>query len=75
MDLFSALALATEPPLASQVKGNPKSQTSLLKQPHIWRQVVGVAVWETLVMLLLFIFGKAASGYPVYTPYGNTKIS
>jgi Ca2+ transporting ATPase len=37
MDVLAALALATEPPMVTQTKGNPKNQTSLLKQPHVWR--------------------------------------
>lgn len=45
MDVLGALALATEPPMASSVKGDPSQQTSLLKQKHVWRQVIGVTLW------------------------------
>lgn len=31
MDSLAALSLATEPPMATIVKGDPKNQTSLLK--------------------------------------------
>jgi Ca2+ transporting ATPase len=72
MDILSALALATEPPMASGVKGDPHNQTSLLKQPHIWRQIIGTALYMTIIMVLLFIFGGLATGSPKYYPYTNT---
>lgn len=75
MDVLGALALATEPPMASNVKGEPKHQTSLLKQPHVWRQIIGVGIWEALVMTALFAFGKLACGSPVYAPYGKTELA
>lgn len=71
MDSLSAIALATEPPMASSVKGNPQNQTSLLKQPHIWRQIIGTAVYMAGIMVLLFVFGGLACGAPVYHPYAN----
>lgn len=57
MDVIGAIALGTEPPMPSLVKGNPRDQTSILKQKQVWRQIVGVSIYNTLVILLLFIFG------------------
>jgi len=73
MDSLSAIALATEPPMASSVKGDPHNQTSLLKQPHIWRQIIGTALYMTGIMVLLFVFGGIACGSPVYHPYADLQ--
>lgn len=72
MDIFSALALATEPPMASSVKGDPTNQTSLLKQKHIWRQMIGTGLYMTIIMVLTFVFGQLACGSPVWRPYVDT---
>jgi magnesium-transporting ATPase (P-type) len=58
--------------MASSVKGDPHNQTSLLKQPHIWRQIIGTALYQVIIMVLLFIFGGLATGSPKYYPYTNT---
>jgi magnesium-transporting ATPase (P-type) len=57
MDVIAAIALGTEPPMPTLVKGNPRHQTSLLKQKQVWRQIIGISIYNTLVILLLFIFG------------------
>ena len=57
MDILAAIALGTEPPMPSLVKGSPRSQTALLKQKQVWRQIIGVSAYNVLVCLLLFIFG------------------
>lgn len=57
MDVIGAIALGTEPPMPSLVKGDPRHQTALLKQKQVWRQIIGVSIYNTLIILLLYIFG------------------
>lgn len=74
MDVLGGLALATEPPLASGVKGDPRQQTSVLeKNKHVWRQIIGVGLYEAIIMLLLFCLGGLACGSPIWSPYVDTK--
>lgn len=64
MDTFAAFALSTEPPMATVIKGPPfKSDTQLLT-PVIWRQIMGISIWNTIVMILLIIFGPLISNLP-----------
>lgn len=55
MDSGAALALATEPPLKTILKGAPS--TSVLNNV-VWRQILGISVWNFLMIILLFLFGK-----------------
>lgn len=57
MDTFAAIALSTEPPLEKILKQNPTSKSSLMSAA-VWRQVLGVSLWNFLLILILFIFGK-----------------
>jgi len=69
MDTGAALALATEPPLKTILKGPP---TTTLLNAVVWRQVLGVSLWNFIVMLMLFLFGKTIGGlktdFPNYVP-------
>jgi Ca2+-transporting ATPase len=62
MDIIGAIALGTEPPVPSLVSGQPRSQTALLKAKFVWRQIGGVAVYMTVMSLLMFLFGRAFVG-------------
>jgi magnesium-transporting ATPase (P-type) len=76
MDTFAALALATEPPLPSVIKGakdggGPAKAGAPVLAAAVWRQVLGVAAWDFLVMLVLMLFGRMIAGlheYDRYTP-------
>lgn len=76
MDTFAALALATEPPLPSVIKGaedggGPAKAGAPVLAAAVWRQVLGVAAWDSLVMLVLMLFGRMIAGihsYPRGTP-------
>lgn len=76
MDTFAALALATEPPLPSVIKGaedggGPAKAGAPVLAAAVWRQVLGVAAWDFLVMLVLMLFGRWIAGlheYDRYTP-------
>lgn len=67
MDAFAAIALGTEPPIPNIVKGDPRMQTGLLKQKQVLRQIIGVSVWNILVIVMTFLFAASASGLPDFS--------
>lgn len=60
MDTFAAIALSTEPPLEKILKSVPTSKSTILNAT-IWRQVLGVSLWNILVILFLYILGPYVS--------------
>lgn len=62
MDTFAAFALATEPPLDDVLKGEPYKEDTNVLTPVIWRQILGIAFWNTCVMLFIIIFGPVILG-------------
>jgi Ca2+-transporting ATPase len=59
MDIIGAIALGTEPPVPSLVSGKPRTMTALLKAKYVMRQVFGVALYMSVMTLLMFLFGRA----------------
>ena len=51
MDTLAAFALATEPPLDSVLTGEPFKEDSRVLTPVIWRQVIGISIWNVGVMI------------------------
>lgn len=71
MDTFAAIALSTEPPLKSVLTGGPcKGEGSAVLSRTVWRQILGVSIWNILVMLGLMLFGGLVTGleYDVTVP-------
>jgi magnesium-transporting ATPase (P-type) len=61
MDTFAAIALATEPPLESVTSGMPYRENNPVITKFVWRQIIGVSVWNTLIilfMLFAMVFGE-----------------
>jgi magnesium-transporting ATPase (P-type) len=74
MDTFAAFALSTEPPLPSVIQGPPLRSEEKLLTPVIWRQIIGVSVWNIIVMVMLIIFGPLMAGLTYsYTDTTNTS--
>ena len=65
MDTFAAFALATEPPLKAVISGPPAKDQGILSG-HIWRQILGVSVWNLLIMLIVFFFAPTMAGFEAY---------
>jgi len=63
MDTFAALALSTEPPLKSVIKGEPIKQEHNKKasvlSPTVLRQIFGISAWIVLVMFCIMVFGQS----------------
>ena len=77
MDTFAALALSTEPPLPSVIKGMPINGDASVLSNTVWRQIFGMTAWNTIVMLVIMLFGRLLLGidYPLECPTGRSKPS
>lgn len=62
MDTFAALALATESPIKGVLAGTPYTSDQPVLPPVIWRQVIGMTIWNFAVMVLMMMFGKVFMG-------------
>lgn len=79
MDTFAAIALATEPPIRSVIEGRkegggPVKEDAAVLSPWVWRQILGVAGWNFLVMLVLMLAGCWIADLPSY-PYGTPLLA
>lgn len=74
MDTFAAIALSTEPPIRNVTKGPPFKANAQLMTQAVWRQVVGVSVWTTFVMTMMFIGMVFSENYISYVPSGYNKV-
>jgi len=45
MDTLAALALATEPPSSSEIRGRPVRISHKMMSPDMWRAIFGMAAW------------------------------
>ena len=54
MDTFAAIALSTEPPIKTVTTGAPIKCDQQLMTKAVWRQVIGMSIWNTIVMAILF---------------------
>ena len=57
MDTFAAFALATESPLRSVLHGKPWKSDSQVLTAAIWRQIIGMTLWNTICMALVIGLG------------------
>lgn len=71
MDTFAAIALSTEPPMEKILKAPPTSRSSILTAP-IWRQVLGLSLWNFLIIIFLYIFGGYIGGLESFSYYGDS---
>jgi len=71
MDTMAAFALGTEPPLQAVVAGEPYRNMQVL-QPQIWRQILGISLWNFLVVMCVVFLAPAVAGL---APYGYEATS
>ena len=68
MDTLAALSLATEPPHSSVLtQGRPANREENIMSPIMWRQILGIAAYQFLVMVILMYFGKLMWNLPYET--------
>ena len=67
MDTFGALALSTEPPMRSVIKGPSFKSNAKLINGFVWRQILGIALWNFIVITFVFFFGRMLGDLPSYS--------
>jgi Ca2+-transporting ATPase len=68
MDTFAALALATDPPSASVLDRKPDKKTDALIGVRMGKMIVGQAVCQLAITLVLNFAGASLLGYDVHNP-------
>lgn len=56
MDSLAAFALGTEPPLPNVTAGKPYSDQQVMR-PEVWRQILGMSLWNFLTIMGVLVFG------------------
>lgn len=59
MDTLAAIALSTEPPHASILtRYPPANKDEEIMSPVMWRQILGIAIYQVLAIVILMYFGR-----------------
>ena len=66
MDTAAALALASEPPLPQVIQGPSFKKEASIMTKTVWRQVLGISLWNVVVMVFLMFFGRMIGGLASY---------
>jgi len=78
MDIFAALALATEPPRTSSLKYRPVKDGDSVMKKIMWLQVFGVGTWITIITMIFLWAGPAIwlnETYPYGTPVDSPLVA
>lgn len=65
MDSLAAFALGTEPPLPNVTAGKPYSNQQVMR-PEVWRQILGMSLWNFLTIMSVLVFGPIAMNNITY---------
>jgi Ca2+-transporting ATPase len=63
MDTFAALALATDPPTRSMLYRKPDPKSAPLITLRMWKMIIGQAIYQLVVTLILFYAGNKILSY------------
>lgn len=63
MDTFAALALATDPPTLSILNRKPDRKSAPLITITMWKMILGQAVYQLAVTLVLYFGGRRIFSY------------
>lgn len=63
MDTFAAIGLSTEPPVDSVTSGQPFKGNAAILSASVWRQILGISLWNTIIMIVMFVRMSTAEGY------------
>lgn len=63
MDTFAALALATDAPMESILNRNPAKKSTPLITMNMWKMIIGQALYQIAVTLILYFAGPKIFGY------------
>lgn len=63
MDTFAALALATDPPTEKILDRKPQPKSAPLVTTNMWKMIIGQAIFQLTVTLILYFAGARILGY------------
>ena len=63
MDTMAALALATDPPTRTILDRKPDPKSARLISVTMWKMIIGQAIYQLTVTLILYFAGKSILGY------------
>lgn len=63
MDTMAALALATDPPTRNILNRKPDPKSANLISVTMWKMIVGQAIYQLTVTLILYYAGRSILGY------------
>jgi len=64
MDTFASLALATEPPSEDLLERKPYGRNESLVTPVMWRNILGQAIYQIIVLIVLLFGGAGIFNVP-----------
>lgn len=64
MDTFAALALATEPPNANNLKSRPIKASQMIMSEIMWRQILTQCIYQLVVLLIMLFLAPLMFGFP-----------
>lgn len=64
MDTFAALALATEPPNAKNLKSKPIKASQMIMSEIMWRQILTQVIYQLVVLLIMLFLAPLMFGFP-----------
>ena len=63
MDTMAALALATDPPTRKILDRKPDPKSAPLISVNMWKMIIGQAIYQLIVTLVLYFAGPSIFGY------------
>ncbi|KAI1103866.1 hypothetical protein F4804DRAFT_352610 [Jackrogersella minutella] len=74
MDTFAALALATDPPTERVLDRLPQPKSAPIITTNMWKMIIGQAIFQLVVTLVLYFAGNSILGYDPYNDTQQTEL-
>ncbi|SMR45355.1 unnamed protein product [Zymoseptoria tritici ST99CH_3D1] len=74
MDTMAALALATDPPNRKILNRKPDKKSAPLFSVTMWKMIIGQAIYQLTITLILYFAGKSIFGYHSDDPATNERL-
>jgi len=76
MDTFAALALATEPPNAKNLKSKPIKANQMIMSEIMWRQILSQSIYQMVVLLIMLFLAPLMFGfsYLLFAPQNEEDV-
>ncbi|OTB03864.1 hypothetical protein M426DRAFT_23387 [Hypoxylon sp. CI-4A] len=75
MDTFAALALATDPPTEHVLDRKPQPKSAPLITTNMWKMIIGQAIFQLVVTLVLHFAGASILGYDPNNQLQKTELN